>query len=235
VRTEPVILVALAAMVLFLTGSAADAATGDPENGAQLFRACIACHTLVPGEHRSGPSLAGIWGRKAGTAPGFSRYSPALKSAELIWDAQTLDGWLADPKRFIPGNRMTFRGLPDEQARADLIAWLEQATAQGRKAAQGQPPGGMMGGGEMADLRRDVGPNNRVTSIRYCGDTYMADVESGESHQFWEFNLRFKSDSSARGPERSRPVLIPSSMMGDRALVIFAAPAEISGFIESKC
>jgi cytochrome c len=227
VRSWPVILGAL--MVLFLTGSAADAETGDPENGARVFQACSACHTLVPGEHRTGPSLAGIWGRKAGTAPGFSRYSPALKSAGIVWDAQTLDAWLADPKRLIPGNRMTFTGLADEQARADLIAWLEQASAQGSKAAQGT------GGGEMTDLRRDVGPNNRVTSIRYCGDTYTVDTASGESHQFWEFNLRFKTDSSARGPERSHPVLIPSSMMGDRAFVIFAAPEEISGFIKSKC
>jgi cytochrome c len=175
---------AVTAMVLFLTSPAADSATGYPEKGAQVFRACAACHTLVPGEHRTGPSLAGIWGRKADTAFSFSRYSPALRSAGVIWDAQRLDGWLADPKRFIPGNRMTFPGLPDEQARADLIAWLEQASAQGSKAAQGQPPGGVMGGGEMADLRRDVGPSKRVTSLRYCGDTYTVDVESGESHQF---------------------------------------------------
>jgi cytochrome c len=226
---------AVIVMVLFLTSSAADAATGDLENGARVFQACIACHTVAPGEHRTGPSLAGVWGRKAGTAPGFNRYSPALKSAEGIWDAQTLDRWLADPKQFIPGNLMTFQGLPDEQARADLIAWLKQTTAQGSKAAQGQMPGGMGSGGEMADLRRDVGPNNRVTSIRYCGDTYTVGVESGESHQFWEFNLRFKTDSSARGPERSHPVLIPGNMMGDRAFVIFSAPAEISGFIEAKC
>jgi cytochrome c len=229
------ILGALTVMVLLLTGSAADAATGDPENGAQVFRVCAPCHTLVPGEHRTGPSLAGVWRRKAGTAPGFSRYSPALRSAGVVWHAQTLDGWLADPKRFIPGNRMIFPGLPDEQARADLIAWLEQASAQGSKAAQERPPGGMMGGGEMADLRRDVGPDNRVTSVRYCGDTYTVDVESGESHQFWEFNLRFKTDSSSRGPERSHPVLIPSGMSGDRAFVIFSAPEEISGFIKSKC
>ena len=92
-----------------------------------------------------------------------------------------------------------------------------------------------MGVAEMADLRRDMGPDNRVASIRYCGDTYTVGVESGEAHQFWEFNLRFKTDSSDKGPEPGHPVLIPASMIGDRAFVIFAAPEEISGLIESKC
>jgi cytochrome c len=118
VRIELTICGAVIAMVLMLTSPASGAATGDLENGARVFQACTACHTLAPGEHRTGPSLAGVWGRKAGTAPGFSRYSPALRSAEVIWDGGTLDRWLADPKQFIPGNLMTFPGLPDKQARA---------------------------------------------------------------------------------------------------------------------
>jgi cytochrome c len=93
----------------------------------------------------------------------------------------------------------------------------------------------MMGAQEMADLRHDVGPNNRINAIRHCSDTYTVTVESGAAHQFWEFNLRFKTDSSARGPKPAHPVLIPASMMGDRAFVIFAAPAEISPFIEARC
>jgi cytochrome c len=180
-----------------------------------------------------------VLGREAGAAPGFTRYSPALERADVVWDAATLDAWLADPQALIPGNRMTFRGLPDEQARADLIAYLEEATAEGSDAARGPAPGGMGGGmmgtPEMADLRRDMGPNNRITSIRHCGDTYTVGVESGEAHQFWEFNLRFKTDSSDKGPEPGRPVLIPASMMGDRAFVIFAAPGEISASIQSGC
>jgi cytochrome c len=95
--------------------------------------------------------------------------------------------------------------------------------------------GGMMAPPQLLDLRREVGPNNRITSIRYCGDTYTVDVETGESHPFWEFNLRFKTDSSDKGPEAGHPVLIPASMMGDRAFVVFAAPEEISRLIEAKC
>jgi cytochrome c len=93
----------------------------------------------------------------------------------------------------------------------------------------------MMAAPELLDLRREVGPNNRITSIRYCGDTYTVAVETGEAHQFWEFNLRFKTDSSDQGPPPGQPVLLPASMMGDRAFVIFAAPDEISAFIEKRC
>jgi cytochrome c len=212
----------------------ADAA-GDPEAGAQVFRTCAACHTLEPGAHRTGPSLAGVFGRKAGTAEGFHRYSDALRSAaDLVWREDTLNGFLADPQAFLPGNRMTFPGITDAQARADVIAYLQTATA-GEAQAQAGEQGGMMAAPQLIDLRREVGPNNRITSIRYCGDTYTVGVESGESHPFWEFNLRFKTDSSDKGPQPGHPVLIPASMMGDRAFVIFAAPDEISGFIESRC
>jgi cytochrome c len=209
-------------------------AAGDPEAGARLFRTCAACHTLEPGAHRTGPSLAGVFGRKAGTAEGFHRYSDALRSADLVWGEDALNGFLADPQAFLPGNRMTFRGIADAQGRADVIAYLRTATA-GRAQAQAGEQGGTMAVPQLLELRREVGPNNRVTSIRYCGDTYTVGVESGESHPFWEFNLRFKTDSSDEGPESGHPVLIPASMMGDRAFVIFAAPEEISGFIQSKC
>jgi cytochrome c len=209
-------------------------AAGDPGLGAEVFRTCAACHTLEPGAHRTGPSLAGMFGRKAGTAEGFHRYSDALTSADLVWNEDTLSTFLADPQAFLPGNRMTFPGLADVQARADVIAYLQTATAAGAQAEAGEQ-GSMMAAPQPLDLRREVGPNNRITSIRYCGDTYTVGVESGESHPFWEFNLRFKTDSSDKGPEPGHPVLIPASMMGDRAFVIFAAPEEISASIESKC
>ena len=227
----------LLALAVGASGQPAVAA-GDVGDGARAFGACIACHTLEPSEHRTGPSLAGIFGREAGTAPGFRRYSPALQGASIIWDAATLDAWLADPAALIPDNRMTFRGISDAQVRADLVAYLEEATAGGSEVAREATPGGMggmMGASEMADLRRDMGPNNRVASIRHCGDTYTIEVEGGETHQFWEFNLRFKTDSSDKGPEPGRPVLIPASMMGDRAFVIFAAPEEMSRTINSEC
>ena len=220
--------------LLIVAASRPVQAAGDPEAGARVFRTCAACHTLEPGAHRTGPSLAGVFERKAGTAEGFHRYSDALRSAGLVWREDALNEFLADPQAFLPGNRMTFPGIPDAQARADVIAYLQTATA-GQAQAEAGDQGGMMAAPQLLDLRREVGPNNRITSIRYCGDTYTVGVESGESHPFWEFNLRFKTDSSDKGPQPGHPVLIPASMMGDRAFVIFAAPEEISGFIESRC
>ena len=132
-----------------LGAASSRAATGDPEQGAQAFRACIACHSLEPGKHRTGPSLAGILGRKAGTAEGFRRYSPALKSADVLWNEASLDTWIADPRAFIPGNRMTFPGLPDAQARADLIAHLAKSHPEGEVGS-----GGMMDMGDLPTSRR---------------------------------------------------------------------------------
>jgi cytochrome c len=68
----------------------ADAA-GDPEAGAKVFRTCAACHTVEPGAYRTGPSLASVLGREAGTAEGFDRYSDALRSADLVWREDTLN------------------------------------------------------------------------------------------------------------------------------------------------
>jgi len=224
------------AVVLVGTSKAGTAA--DPEPGAQVFRTCAACHALEPGKHRTGPSLAGVFGRKAGTARGFKRYSPALVSADITWIGEALDAFLVNPQGFIPGNRMTFPGLPDAQARADLIAYLQTATAEGGTPRERAGQGGMMGGGmagsDMPDLKA-VGPEQQVTAIRYCSDSYYVTTAAGETHPFWEFNLRFKTDSSESGPLPGHVALQPAGMMGDRASVIFADPKEISSFVEKRC
>ncbi len=102
---------------------------GNPVRGNQTFRFCAFCHSLKPGEIRVGPSLAGLFGRKAGSVKGF-RYSKALKESAVVWDEQTLDAWLASPWRFIPGNGMRFRGLKSPEIRANVIVYLKQATRQ---------------------------------------------------------------------------------------------------------
>jgi cytochrome c len=228
--TPIVFAVALLLLLLLMTPARA---AGDAQAGAKLFRACAACHSLVPGRHMTGPSLAGLWERKAGTAAGFARYSQALKSSGVTWNAETLDAWLTDPRAFIPNNGMRFPGIGDAKARADLIAYL-QAAGNGQAETQGD---GMMGGmmsGEVQSLK-NLAPNQQVTAVRYCGDTYSVTTGTGEILQFWERNLRFKTDSSADGPPQGKPALMPAGMMGDRASMIFAAPSEISAFIESRC
>jgi cytochrome c len=112
---------AIAWALLAHPAKGADLARGD-----QLFFSyCSRCHSLEPARHLSGPSLAGIVGRKAGTAEGFQHYSDALKSANLVWDEQTLDALIAGPTALIPGIQMRFPGVPDPQKRQDLIAYLK--------------------------------------------------------------------------------------------------------------
>jgi cytochrome c len=223
-----------APVLLLLVAPAATRAEGDAQEGAKAFRVCAACHSLAPGRHMTGPSLAGIWQRKAGTVAGFTRYSDALRSAAVTWDAETLDPWLADPRAFIPNNRMKFPGIRDAKARADLIAYLQRAGSG--QAGMPEDEGGMMGmmSSDVPSLKQ-LQPDQRVTAIRYCGDTYNVTTANGETIPFWERNLRFKTDSSADGPEKGKPALLPAGMMGDRASVIFAEPSEISARIESKC
>ncbi|OHC82465.1 MAG: cytochrome C [Rhodospirillales bacterium RIFCSPLOWO2_12_FULL_67_15] len=228
------------AVALVLGGIAAAAtanAAGDTEAGARAFSACAACHSLEPGRHMTGPSLAHLWGRKAGTAEGFARYSPALKSADIVWNDATLDAWLADPKALVSGNTMIFPGIKDAKARVGLIGFLKAGGASGSagQTAQGGMMGGGMGRGPQMQNLKTLAPAQQVVAIRYCGDTYLVTTAVGELPPFWEFNLRFKTDSSATGPAKGHPAIMGAGMMGDRASVIFADPAEIGTFIEKRC
>ena len=94
-----------------------------------MFRFCAGCHSLKAGEFRVGPPLAGLIDRRAGAVPGF-RYSKALRQSGIVWNATTLDGWLANPKKYVPGNRMPFSGIRNDRVRADLISFLETATGE---------------------------------------------------------------------------------------------------------
>jgi cytochrome c2 len=108
--------------------AAPPAAAGDAALGLKVFNRCKACHTVEQsGADRVGPNLHGVIGRKAGTKPGF-KFSGAMTAANIAWDDQTLDRYLADPKKVVPGGRMAFPGLPDARERAAVIEYLKQAT-----------------------------------------------------------------------------------------------------------
>jgi cytochrome c len=235
---------AIATLVTFASFSFAFADQGDVSRGQQDFRACAPCHSLESDRNMTGPSLAGLWGRKAGSLPSFDRYSDALKSSGIIWDDRALDGWLTDPQRMVPDNDMPFEGIKDTRARADLLAFLKEATKPGapQKTAQQAGGGGMMGGmgGMMGGGGRDLNlknlvPDKRVKAITYCRDTYRVTTADEKTRAFWERNLRFMTDSSQDGPEKGVPAIMPAGMMGDRAAVIFAAPEEINKMIEARC
>ena len=102
--------------------SPAFAVKGNPDRGQRIFNACAACHSLEPNRSMTGPSLADLWNRKAGSLASFPRYSSELRSSGIVWNDKTLDDWIKDPQHFIPGNDMTFQGIKDDQQRVDLLA-----------------------------------------------------------------------------------------------------------------
>ncbi len=119
--------VAASAAAVAMTSMAT--ASGDTMEGKKVFARCASCHSLTPGQHGVGPSLAGISGRKAGSADGYN-YSPALRDSDIVWTAETLDAHLSDVRGFIPGNRMGNlfpAGVQDEEERANVIAYLIDA------------------------------------------------------------------------------------------------------------
>lgn len=191
--------IAAGVLLAALPSTAAETA-GDVKRGAKAFQACVACHSLEPDRHMTGPSLAQLFGRKAGTHKGFLRYSDALLQSGIVWNERTLDQWLASPAQLIPGNDMAFRGIPDPDARRDLIAYLN-AVSEGSEA-----PRGPAAGPPMPQLK-SAQADDVVKAIRYCGDTYFVTTEAGKTLKIWEFNLRLKTDSTEfvapRRPSRS--------------------------------
>ncbi len=121
-------LLALSLVAALAVVSGPALAGGDAAKGKKVFAKCKACHALAKGINKIGPSLYGVFGRKAGTAPGFKRFSQAIKKSGVVWDAETLDKYLAKPRDFIKGNRMPFAGLKKKADRDNLIAYLEKAT-----------------------------------------------------------------------------------------------------------
>lgn len=111
-------------------------ANASRSNGAKHAQLCRVCHSLEKGgPHMIGPNLHGIFGKKSGTKAGFD-YSEALLESEFVWTPRALEAWLAEPGRFLPGNRMSFVGVSDADDRADLVAYLLEITAADEQSLQ---------------------------------------------------------------------------------------------------
>ncbi|ACT60415.1 c-type cytochrome [Hirschia baltica] len=125
IPTLPKISFVLATCTLATFAPTLSVAHADVEKGEKLFKLqCAVCHYVEPAKTKMGPSLFGIVGSKSASSEGF-RYSPAMKEAGLTWDAQTLDEFLASPRKAVPRTSMAFVGQKSEEKRADLIAYLE--------------------------------------------------------------------------------------------------------------
>jgi cytochrome c len=121
-RVLPILSVALIAAAF---GAQAPTAEGDAARGEKIYERCMGCHSIE--RDRVGPRHQGLFGRRAGSVPGFP-YSEAMKRSGIVWDAGTLDRFLSGPRALVPGTRMGFAGIADAQERADLIAYLKRAT-----------------------------------------------------------------------------------------------------------
>jgi cytochrome c len=119
----------------FLVASVGGALAQDPAAGEKVFAACRACHQIGENAKNAvGPVLNGLFGRKSGTIEGYS-YSPANKNSGITWDEATFREYIKDPKAKIPGTKMIYAGLKDEQRISDLIAYLKQFDATGKKTS----------------------------------------------------------------------------------------------------
>ena len=117
-------------MLVVASQSYAEEKAGDA--GADAFRKCMACHQVGPSARNGvGPVLNGSIGRPAGTHPGYT-YSAAMRNSGLVWDERTLTRYLRAPREVVPGTRMAFVGLKDDQELADVIAYLKRFDEEGR-------------------------------------------------------------------------------------------------------
>ena len=115
----------MAAVTALVATAAASAAPAEPDaiRGEAIYARCQACHALA--FDRVGPRHCGLFGRRAGSVPGFA-YSPAMQRSAISWNEQSLDRFLAAPMRVVPGTTMTYAGVANRRERADLIAYLRQ-------------------------------------------------------------------------------------------------------------
>ena len=125
---KKVVAIALTVAATFGAAHAQDVAEGE-----QVFKKCIACHKVgETAKNGVGPALNGLFGRQAGTVPGFN-YSAANKNSGVTWTEETFAKYIKDPRGFMPGNKMAFAGLKEDKDIADITAFLKQYDETGKK------------------------------------------------------------------------------------------------------
>ena len=123
-KSAPAIVVLALAASCAPASAAPSGVAGRAAAGQAVYERCLACHALE--YDRTGPRHCGLFGRRAGSVPGFA-YSGAMQRSRIVWDEKTLDLFLAAPMKTVPGTSMGYAGVKDRQERADLIAYLRQA------------------------------------------------------------------------------------------------------------
>src|SRR3954451_4861740 len=151
------------------------AVTGDVATGKLVFRKCQACHSLEPGKNGLGPSLSGIIGKKASSVTNYN-YSPAMKSSSLTWDVATLEAYLTDPQKWVPGNKMPFPGLKTENERKAVIAFLASAPGASSPVTAQAPAAAMPAAAQAVPPASTTQPaSSYVPGLRYTLRTGIAE------------------------------------------------------------
>ncbi|WP_041647572.1 c-type cytochrome [Aromatoleum aromaticum] len=115
-------------VLVVLASASSSGAAGTALRGEEIYARCLACHALA--YNRTGPRHCGLFGRRAGSLPDYG-YSDAMRESGIVWDAATLDRFLAAPTRVVPGTTMGYAGIPDPAERAALIEWLRETSRPG--------------------------------------------------------------------------------------------------------
>lgn len=115
----------IALILMMALSLSAAARAGDIAKGEKVFKKCKACHVVDKEKNKTGPHLVGLFGREAGSVESFKKYSKAMKGSGIVWSAETLDGYLENPKKYLKGGKMAFAGLKKEKDRQNIIAYLE--------------------------------------------------------------------------------------------------------------
>jgi cytochrome c2 len=110
---------------LLVMTSLTPAMAGDIEAGEKVFKKCKACHVVDQEKNKTGPHLVNIFGRAAGSLESYTKYSTAMKESGIVWNDETLDAYLENPRKYVKGTKMAFGGLKKEDDRLNVIAYLK--------------------------------------------------------------------------------------------------------------
>ena len=202
--------------------------------GASMYRTCYYCHSLKPGVHLTGPSLAGLWGKPAGQVAGFDFYSGAIKKSSVLWNEAAFKKWLSEPNSLIAGTGMTFEGIKDASTLQATIDFLKIAMGPSgiEKVLAAKLIDEETATGELPKDLSHASEKDMVASIVHCKNAYTLTMVNGETIRYWEMNLDFKVNSDARGPLGGKPVRIMAGSMGDRFAIVFHEPKEITRLVK---
>jgi cytochrome c len=226
----------LSAILLLGLVSFETRAKDDIREGASMYRACYYCHSLQPGLHLTGPSLANLWGKKAGRVEGFNLYSSAMKQTSKSWDESNLKTWLANPHLAIPGTTMTYEGIKHSDTLEGMIKFLKVAMGPDgfKKVLEVKLLDRETATGQLQNDVSHASSKERIKEIVHCGQIYELTTENGEQTRHWEINIHMMVDSSEKGPPAGKPARIAIGSMGDRFAVVFHEPGEI-GKVVKEC